>query len=42
VQQAAANLTAQGGGSGSRAALIIAIIAMLGAVVALLRGFNVF
>ncbi|MFO1424691.1 MAG: response regulator [Candidatus Competibacteraceae bacterium] len=42
VQQASANLTAQGGGSGGGAALIVAIIAALGAVVALLHGFNVF
>jgi CheY-like chemotaxis protein len=42
VQQSAANLAAQGGGSGGGAALIVAIIAALGAIVALLRGFNVF
>ncbi|MDS4030516.1 MAG: response regulator [Candidatus Contendobacter sp.] len=42
VQQASTNLTAQGGGSGGGAALIVAIIAALGAIVALLRGFNVF
>ncbi|MDG4595207.1 MAG: response regulator [Candidatus Contendobacter sp.] len=42
VQQASTNLTAQRGGSGGGVALIVAIIAALGAIVALLRGFNVF